>query len=275
MLVLLAACGSRQSTSPTAPEVAGRVRAVTWNLAQPAGDLLERQLDFLAGTGAEVIVLQEAYKGDIDRVRTGLSQRTARVWDVRYAPQLRRLDGNDGGGIIAASALPILESDHLLMRFPDQWTLARPALRIRITPAGSRGPVDVFTTHLAAGAEGAASRQRQVDELVRWMRTFNAPRILGGDLNADAMEPELRAADTPYGLGLASDLADVWEKLGRSGGETWRSEAPTRRIDYWFVSRAHESSLVPLDAAVLDVCTNRPACLSDHKAVLAVVGVRN
>jgi endonuclease/exonuclease/phosphatase family metal-dependent hydrolase len=251
------------------------VRLVTWNVQQSSGRTLDAQVSFLAGLTPDLISVQEIYRGEVENVRSTLRQRTGQAWDARYAPAVRLRDGNRGTGVAVFATLPIQDSEAILLEHADRWTRARPALRVRVTHPPTGVTIDVYAAHLAAGDDATASRQKQVDELVRFAGRSGVPRLLGGDLNAVPTAPEIASHATPHGAGLAADYIDAWVMVGRSGGETWPAERPERRIDYWFVARASQSVLTPVEASVPDVCSGRPACLSDHKPVVLVLKVND
>jgi endonuclease/exonuclease/phosphatase family metal-dependent hydrolase len=230
---------------------------------QPSRDLVEPQIDFLARHRPDIIVLQEAYRGDVDRYRAGLASRTALQWHAQYAPAIRRADGNEGSGVMALSAWPIVSSETLIMRHTDRWTTGRPALRIRVRHPDAGRDIDVVTTHLAAGEDGRSARSRQAPELRNWIGDPTGATLIGGDLNAEPGDAEISS--------LVAAFADVWVQRGRGTGETFSADRPTRRIDYWLVSRT--GAVSPIETAVIDVC-GASQCLSDHKALVAVFELR-
>lgn len=262
LLFGIAACGNSHGTAPTAPQNSSSIRALTWNVEQASGSKSEQQIGLIASTRPDVVVLQEAYRGEVEHFRAGLASSSGRAWEARYAPAVRRLDRNEGGGVVVLSALPILASEILQMPYPDAWTESRPALRVRVDVAGT--PVDVITTHLAAGEEARDARLQQVEQLREWAVSSNTPVILGGDFNAEPASDEVAA--------LRATCSDVWLELGRSAGETFASDRPTRRIDYWFTARRSGASLTPMDASLMQAC-RAGSCLSDHNGVLAIFNV--
>lgn len=272
VVVLLGGCGS--GTAPSPLDATGPLlRVVTWNVQQSSGAVLDAQAAFLAGLRADLIATQEIYSGQVENFRSALARRTGQAWEARYAPAVRLVDGNRGAGIAVFSAFPIGDSEAILLEHADRWTRARPALRVRIAHSPTGIALDVIAAHLAAGDEAMASRQKQVDELVRFAGRSGVPRLLGGDLNADATAPEIASPVTPHGVGIAAEYVDAWMALGRSGGETWPADRPERRIDYWFVARASQHVLTPVEASVLDVCSGRSSCLSDHRPLVVVLKV--
>lgn len=205
----------------------------------------------------DIVVLQEAYRGEIEHFRAGMASRTARSWEARYAPAVRLQDRNEGEGVLLLSAATVLASDSVQMAYPDAWTESRPALRARVDVGGA--VVDVITTHLAAGEQGRDSRREQVRQLLAWAGSSETPVLIGGDLNAEPSTDEIAAVRTRW--------TDAWTALGRNGGETFVSDHPTRRIDYWF-----SRSITPVDATVVPAC-RAGQCLSDHNPLLTVFSV--
>lgn len=257
LLIALNACGNTRSPLQPSLDDSSAIRVVTWNVKQASASAVDAQVNLLASLRPHVVVLQEAYRGEVDRYRTGLSGRTSQSWDARYAPGVRRSDGNEGAGVVALAAWPIESHEVLMMSHADQWASARPALRIRVRHAASGIAIDVVTTHLSAGEEGSGPRARQLLDMSAWLRQLSGPTLVGGDLNAEPGAPELKS--------LTNNFLDVWLALGRGAGETFSADRPTRRIDYWLASRA--GGLAPVEASVVDVCAS--SCLSDHKAVVA------
>jgi endonuclease/exonuclease/phosphatase family metal-dependent hydrolase len=90
-----------------------------------------------------------------------------------------------------------------------------------------------YNTHLqhnSPNAEsGQAQRTMQVEAIVDEMREEHGPQALVGDLNAEPDAPELQP--------LYQRLVDAWPVGGIGPGYTLSSTAPTRRIDYVFVTR--------------------------------------
>lgn len=258
LLLGIAACGNSHDAVPTAPVNSSAIRALTWNVQQSSGSRADQQIDLIASTHPDVVVLQEAYRGEVEHFRAGLASRTGRSWDARYAPVVRRPDRNEGAGVVLLSALPASASDSTQMPSVDAWSESRPVLRTRVDVGGAS--VDVVTTHLSAGEQGRGSREQQVRQLVAWATAGGRPVIIGGDFNAEPSSAEISL--------IRATCADAWKELGRSGGETFASANPTRRIDYWFSARSGRP-LVPIDATVVQAC-RAGACLSDHNAFLVV-----
>jgi endonuclease/exonuclease/phosphatase family metal-dependent hydrolase/arylsulfatase A-like enzyme len=133
-------------------------------------------------------------------------------------------------GTAILSRHPILSSENTLL--PKLGTSEqRGLLEALIDVRGTR--YRFYNTHLqhnSPNAEsGQAQRTMQVEAIVDEMREERGPQALVGDLNAEPGAPELQP--------LHSRLADAWPLGGSGPGFTLSSTAPTRRIDYVFVTR--------------------------------------
>lgn len=101
-----------------------------------------------------------------------------------------------------------------------------PRILLHAVVSAPGGDVHLLNTHLHRGAEPAA-RHAQVLELMGYVAD-TVPRsariVFGGDLNAAPDAAEVRA--------LALFFRDAWRTCGTGDGHTFRSDRPTRRIDY-------------------------------------------
>lgn len=240
------------------------VKALSWNVEQPQGGRLRGVIEFLVRQNADVIALQEIYEGEAGEIRAQLAARTSKPWTGRFHR-----------GVMLLTHFPILDQQDLWMPFPDRHGPGRPAVGITVDVNGGR--LRVFNAHLSC-CDDIASRQRQVNALTSWMANHGQPAIVAGDFNAVPTDAEIGAAATPHGTGMAADYVDVWRG---AGGETHRNPSPSRRIDYWFRSKAGAGTLtVAQPPRVLDVCTGwsfstaeagegGPSCLADHRPVEA------
>jgi endonuclease/exonuclease/phosphatase family metal-dependent hydrolase len=146
--------------------------------------------------------------------------------------------------------------------------------------------LSVFVTHLTWRPDDSGKRQRQLREVLEFIRDRHRaflPPILLGDLNAEPSSDELRMLTGRRAVPVPPLVfLDVWEQAGSgTAGHTWdRSNSyltnepwPSRRVDYiltglptakpvnaWFVPlRCWLDGTTPID----DV---QP---SDHYAVVA------
>jgi endonuclease/exonuclease/phosphatase family metal-dependent hydrolase len=261
-LAVLAAC----ATTPGAP-AAATLRVVTYNIF--AGNDLERRSNLtrvaalIDSLGADVVLLQE-----VDR-------RTARSGDVDQASVLADLAGMrfvfgramdyDGGeyGIAVLTRWPVVASRVVPLEavLPDELAArgAEPRALLHVVVRAPGGDVHVLNTHVDHRAH-AFARHPQLFTLLAYVADSvprGVPVVFGGDLNAPPDAAEVRA------LGLAFD--DAWTACGTGDGHTFRSDRPTRRIDYVLLARASCTS-----AEVIDTT------LSDHRPVVVdvVIGRR-
>jgi endonuclease/exonuclease/phosphatase family metal-dependent hydrolase len=133
-------------------------------------------------------------------------------------------------GTAILSRYPIVESENTLL--PKLGTSEqRGLLEALIDVPGTR--YRFYNTHLQHNSpdaeSGQAQRTMQVEAIVDEMREERGPQALVGDLNAEPGTPELQP--------LYQRLVDIWPAGGIGPGFTFSSTAPTRRIDYVFVTR--------------------------------------
>jgi endonuclease/exonuclease/phosphatase family metal-dependent hydrolase len=106
----------------------------------------------------------------------------------------------------------------------------------------------VMSVHL--GLRGP-ERGHHMAELLEHIEGSRGRFVVGGDLNAFPDDPGPRM--------LAARVTDCWQAVGQGEGHTFRSQAPTARIDYLFAGPA----VRPLRA-----CT-AGGTVSDHLMVVA------
>lgn len=105
-------------------------------------------------------------------------------------------------------------------------------------------------THLCH--EFDANRNAQTEEIIRQLLRHGLPVVLAGDFN---FEPNERA----YGI-LSNDFLDAALLLNASPAATYPAEAPTSRIDYFWISPDLREKVMSLDVLEVD--------FSDHKPML-------
>lgn len=247
------------------------LRVMTWNIAH--GDNPDAQANFIAAQEPDVLILQEVNAGGQHLTyKALLDQKTGKTWNVTYKESCDRHDDHDpnapnpvcvhldgdGVAILSTLALQDTPSDTLLWG-RDDWTDARRALRVKVR-VGTQD-VQVFGTHLAAGAAYESVRINQMNALKDWMDDFTGPRILGGDLNAVPGSAPMQI--------LSAGYVDAWATVRPSetgtSSFTHSVSSLTRRIDYWFSETGSAAQPFSVDRPLFP-----GGPLSDHYAVVAV-----
>lgn len=244
---------SRRDTTHTI--VSFNIRAGTDLEGRPNLDRVAALLDTL---NADVVLLQEVDRG------------TRRSGGVDQLAELRRLTGMhgrfgraidfDGGeyGIGLLSRWPVAETAVVPLTAGLPGDLADPAYEARVllyvvldSPWGS---LPVLNTHLGTGAGGTYRRQELVGLLAELHRRAgrSGMAIVGGDFNARPESDEIAA--------VTLSLRDAWSLCGDGPGWTFRSDEPTRRIDYIFL-RAADCTAARVPATTI----------SDHRPLVVEV----
>jgi endonuclease/exonuclease/phosphatase family metal-dependent hydrolase len=218
------------------------VRLVTFNIHHGVGDDgrhdLPRLARLLADTRSDVICLQEVDRHFGERsefVDQALLMASALDLELAWGPSIDR-DAPTGRtdrrqyGNAVLSRLPVAGTDvHPLPGGGEP----RSAVCVQLRLDG--GDLWVTTTHLSS--RSAADRAEQAAAVAA---LHTGPRVLVGDLNADAGAPELEALHTRF--------ADAWEladarsdqagsfSLHRDAGRTHPARRPRVRIDQVWVT---------------------------------------
>lgn len=270
------------SDQPTSP-LGAALRVLTLNIWNLAGDWRARRsaiVTVIRDVAPDVVCLQEVVENDRGNQAGWLADELG-GWSVAYGGE-PLAGGPDLFGNAVLSRWPIEATAVGRLAFvPDDAEVQRVAVHART--AG----IDVFSTHLAWQLHDAALRERQVLDLVRFVRERTAPHatvgpVVAGDLNA---EPDSTAVRYLSGLasldGQSTYLQDAWRVAGDGGpGLTWSNhnphaatdQEPDRRLDYVF-SGFHGPSGCgrPVDCRVVADATIDGVWPSDHFGVLAVL----
>ncbi|MDH6228271.1 endonuclease/exonuclease/phosphatase family protein [Streptomyces sp. MJP52] len=167
-------------------------RVMTWNLCNPCGAGNADRAREIATYAPQVVGLQEACVGDVERIRDHLRRHYGLAYHVAYGPVLHhrgRCGGapwNPGGyGQAVLSAAPI--TDRVSAEYPDGGSEDRGYLAVTTTVDGRT--VRVFTTHLAQRRQEAV-RAEQAAVLAAEIARHDRAVVLG-DFNAVPGAPEL------------------------------------------------------------------------------------
>ncbi len=231
---------ARETPTPT-------LSVMTWNLWWRFGPWRERAAAIaatLAREAPDIICLQEVW--DDGRRNFAAELADGLGYAHAYAPGARPNGIHMGNAIL--SRWPIKTREAIALHDEPGAEEMRVALRADV--AGPTGTIPVFCTHLNYLPYHSAIRQKQVADLLAFIKRSPRgalPAILAGDFNADPMSDEIRMitgrAAAPVS-GIA--LFDSWDHCHPGApGLTWSREnpfaaenpEPQGRIDYIFVAR--------------------------------------
>lgn len=222
---------------------------ITFNIHGGLGRGGSRQLDRIAAEikawKPDVALLQEVDDG---RRRSGGARQAEVLGGLTdlswvYAGNQQRPDGGPIGNAIL-SRYPVKEWANIKLPRAggkEQRGLLHAVLDVQGTE------VSVYATHFDHRSSGA--RLAQARAVVQQMAKDPRPKIVGGDLNATASQPPVRAL-------RAAGLGDAWA-VGQGSGFSAPAARPRVRIDFIL----HDGWFQPVQSAVL------ASAVSDHRAV--------
>jgi len=257
------------------------MRVVTLNIWNLSGDWSARRdaiVQVMGRAAPDVVCLQEVVANDRGNQGEWLARELG-GWSVAYAGAESH-GASFGNAVLSRRAIDV--SGHVRLPYEDD-----PLEVPRVAVHARTGGVDVFSTHLAWQLHDAAMRERQVQELVRFVEERSDPAatvgpVVAGDFNA---EPDSTAIRYLCGLasldGASTYLQDAWRLAGDGGpGFTWDNrnphaaldQEPDRRLDYIF-SGFHGPSGAgkPLECHLIADHPIDGTWPSDHFGVLAVL----
>jgi endonuclease/exonuclease/phosphatase family metal-dependent hydrolase len=264
---------------PTPSTPLRRLKVVTWNIqhGQDAGgvDAVDAQVAMLADLNADVIGLQEVsintgrdlraiYKAKLEAV-------TGTTWNTVWAPAPFPAGTNPEGDLIL-TRLPIASSS--IAQFDaapgDPTWLGSKRAAARVEVVVNQRSINVFITHVDTNV---STRSAQMSELLSWVDSFPAPRLIGGDFNLMPSESDYTTLSARYrdAWTLLVDANQATPGPDRGYTKNRREVAPWTgqpgRIDYWFVETT-DTRAQPTEISVVE--TRR----SDHNALVMWVDVR-
>jgi endonuclease/exonuclease/phosphatase family metal-dependent hydrolase len=229
----LLALGACATAPPAGPPPDPAMRVMTYNIF--AGNDLERRSNL-----SRVAALIDSLDVDVAFVQE-VDRGTARSGGVDQAAVIAASAGLHG---VFGRAMDFDGGEYgiaILTRWPVRtWRVVpldaappdgevsshEPRILLHAIVAAPGGDVHLLNTHLHHGAE-PAPRHAQVLRLLTYVAEA-VPRpariVFGGDLNAAPDAAEVRA--------LTLFFRDAWRTCGTGHGHTFRSDNPTRRIDY-------------------------------------------
>ncbi len=226
-------------------KIESRLKVLTWNIWWRFGPWEQRQpaiATTLKRLDADIIALQEVWSDEATNQAAELAA------ELRYHHVFASsMDIKEFGfGNAFLSRWPITRQDSVILYGQKETDEGRLALFAEID--GPRGLIPVFSTHLNWRYEHSHIRQRQVEDLARFvdgMRPWSFPPVVCGDFNASPESEEIRMLK---GLTVCPVeglfFHDAWSVAGGDGsGITWDNVnpyvveklEPNRRIDYILV----------------------------------------
>ena len=256
-----------------------QLRVMSWNLWWRFGPWEARAPAIAATLAAEapdIVCLQEVWDDGARNFAAELAEGMG--YFHAYAPGARPNGIFMGNAVLSRWPIVAQEARPLYDRKGAEEF--RVALRAEIETPG--GIVPVFSTHLNYLPHHGAIRQRQVADLLAFVKGTarrKIPPILCGDFNADPMSDEIRmitglAAAPVEGIALF----DVWSWCHPTEpGFTWSRENPfaaespdpPRRIDYIFAGRPAGHAGRILDCRLAGNAPVGGIWPSDHFALIA------
>lgn len=259
---LLPGCATMRGTPESRP--AGSTRIMVYNIhagKDAAGtDNLAGVAELVRRTGADLVLLQEVDRGtrrsgSVDQPAV-LAERTG--LHVSFGSAL----DYDGGkyGVAILSRWPIVAETLIHLPVSPAQTRAggshEPRGALRVVVASPAGRVALINTHLDATGDDRWRRQEAdtIVSLAAQARRGEPLVIVGGDFNST---PE----SAVQGAVRADGLRDAWTTCATGDGLTYPADAPTKRIDYLFLT----SDIGCAGARVLETR------VSDHRPLLVDV----
>ena len=245
-----------------APEARPTISAVTLNLYHDRADWPKRRVQIaetLRALKPDVVFLQEVLQHEKLQ-----NQAEWLAGEIGYAAYFVSVDPADrvhryGNAILTPH--PIQQRDQVAL---EPRSDSRTAGMLRLEVRGEA--INVYVTHLHHTGEGGALRERQVADLVAFIRRTagDSPSLVGGDFNTLADAPELAALTERFGDSFGTlhpNAGPETTTLNRA----W-FDAP-RRIDHIFYERER---FEPLHSEILFTKPDADGTwASDHHGVLS------
>lgn len=235
------------TSTPPPPTTSGKIRIMNWNIhmGMNASNVLNisGQAQVMANSGADVILLQEAYSSNGDMLNQFpilLKGLTGNTWYTVFSAH--NAGTTTGEGTFILTRLPIVNSS--IANFYN-----RGFGRITVNVNGV--PITIFNAHLDYA--DTTKRTNELNSLLSWATGYAGPRILGGDFNSWWGETWIKTIEQNY--------SDTWVDVTGSNQNGYTHQGV--RFDYQFRSFVNASRMTPTS------CTVISTSLSDHSPVVA------
>lgn len=237
------------------------ITLTTWNIQGRRRPNLSLVADQITTQGADVVLLQEVQWYQARRLARRLGW-TA-TWHFKHWPVIAPPEGL----AVLTPQRPLAAQRVLLAAAP--WWSWRRRVALRVDVAMAAGALYVVDMHLGTGV-GEAERVRQAGTVLAVAPSSRT--VIGGDANAGPTSGVI-------GRIVGDGYVDAWaaRHADAVGATNWapgpRTEAPTQRIDYLFVSGdlRIDAASVPIDAASSARDIAAFGALSDHLPLTVVV----
>lgn len=217
---------------------------------------LDRIAKDLAGTGADIVALQEVDRGVERSGSTDMPELLAvQMGMTAYFGSNIAVGGGDYGNAVITN-LPVLEWGNILLPVYDggeQRGLLWLVLEIR------ESTVLLLNTHLDHRPD-ESERLQSVAVARQFADSMGLPVIWAGDFNA--------TPDSSTYHVLRQFLADSWSEVGEGPGWTFPSVEPSRRIDYIFYGRSLRWTAASARVIETQASDHRPLLIEFRPLVL-------
>jgi endonuclease/exonuclease/phosphatase family metal-dependent hydrolase len=224
-------------------------------------DNLQRIADLIRSNSPDLVLLQEVDRGT---KRSGGVDQVGRLrettsYDGAFGASLASYDGGQYGIAVLSKRAIAAQSTARLPVSPVETRAGgshEPRIAL-VVLANMEGRVlwRVVNTHLDPSDDAARQQEAAgVLTVTREQAAAGTPFVAGGDFNSTPDSPVHQSVQ-------AAGLRDAWAECGKGDGFTYPADAPSKRIDYLFLSGGLKCS----DAQVLDTT------LSDHRPLLVTI----
>jgi endonuclease/exonuclease/phosphatase family metal-dependent hydrolase len=216
---------------PAAQSGGSSISAVTWNIQvnDSGASHAQQAIDHIMAMTPQpkVVVLQEAreslyttYIGEL-QARSGASwQGVMRTHCPAGAWNGSACTSSEDEGVAVFSSLPVVDSGTTFLPYADSYHSARGVARLAVNVGGV--VLQVYSVHLPPN--DVSARAGAMSTLKSYASGFSAPRIVGGDFNADRDEID---------PGMSPEFVDSWGQVGSGSGLSAFTSSPSMKIDYW------------------------------------------
>eukprot|EP01127_Copromyxa_protea_P021278 TRINITY_DN7278_c0_g1_i1.p1 TRINITY_DN7278_c0_g1~~TRINITY_DN7278_c0_g1_i1.p1 ORF type:complete len:504 (+),score=87.07 TRINITY_DN7278_c0_g1_i1:32-1543(+) len=291
-----------------------------WNFNENYQERMEKVVKRIKENSPDVVCLQEVritdwqYPTFYKKQGSQLQDLTEKLPEYQfvfregmtYFDHRQRLELYTQEGVAILSRFPIVRSDYIALsrNFTDRVD-EHQRVCLGVVVATPNGLVSFFTTHSSLSD---TARQRNIVEIVDFMKRFPEPHVLTGDLNSNPGTPEFQFLQGKFELGgFNVAYNDAYEVFKRQDNEdesefqkrlvddgwtyTTLSNSPKKRIDFIYYSagesepvtnfglgsqeRVHKLSVVDAWVGEEVEKSKEVTPASDHRPLFAIFDISN